>query len=374
MPGSEPAPRRPAIENLWQKRLTFGGFLLWMPLAPLAILYELGISVRNGMWRIARRRPKVKVVSVGNLTVGGNGKTPFTIFLARRIAERGMRVAIVSRGFGGKRKARAVIVRDGAGRMLPSGEAGDEPAMMARALEVPIAVAKRRINGIELLRKTADPEIVILDDGFQHVRLYRDVDIVLVNRERGFGNGWVMPAGPMRERLGAISRAHAVVLVSSSPADAPSGLTRSQMKKLLRVPILSASLRSRALVRIEMGRWVEYPVGLAGRRVLALSGLANPSGFYAMLREVEADLVGVLEYPDHHHYTSADWHAIVKSAREADLIVTTEKDLVKLERFPFARDSLYALRLEVTMNFEDTLRLDEIVFGKAAGEWLAAEA
>ncbi len=368
------APDRPRIESLWRRRLSPRELLLWIPLAPAAMLYEIVLAARLVFWRFARRRARVRIVSVGNLTVGGSGKTPFTLFLANRLARCGHRVAIVSRGFGGKRKGRAALVSDGGELLLLPEAAGDEPAMMARSFEGPVAVAKRRIDGINLLGRTANPpDVVVLDDGFQHVRLARDVDIVLVNRERGLGNGWLLPAGPMREPLGALKRAHAVVLVSQAPNE-PSGLSRSQMKKLSRLPVLHATLKPRALVRVESGRWVEYPMGLAGRRVLAISGLADSSGFYGMLRETDADLIGVLEYPDHHVYTPADWHAIVTAARDADLIVTTEKDLAKLERFPFARDSLYALRLEVAMNAEDAARLDEIVSGNAASPRVAAQA
>lgn len=366
MSGFRSAPHRPRIESLWRKRLGPVQFVGWIPLVPASILYGMAVKARNAFWRIARRHARLSIISVGNLTVGGNGKTPFTLFLARRLACHGLRVGIVSRGFGGKRKGRAALVSEGGELMLSLEQAGDEPAMMTRSFDGPITVAKRRINGVNLLARAANPpDLVILDDGFQHVRLARDVDLVLVNRERGFGNGWMLPAGPMRERLSAISRAHAVVLMSATE-DETSGLSAAQMGELARVPILHARLRPRALVRVEMGRWVEYPVELAGRRVLAISGLANSAGFYAMLREADADLVGVLEYPDHYVYSAADWHAIVAAARDADLIVTTEKDLVKLERFPFARDSLYALRPEITMNSEDAARLDQIVLGKTA--------
>jgi tetraacyldisaccharide 4'-kinase len=111
---------------------------------------------------------------------------------------------------------------------------------------------------------------------------------------------------------------------------------------------------------------------MAGRRALAVSGLADPSGFYAMLREIETELVGVLEYPDHHVYSAADWQTIVKAALAADIVLTTEKDLVKLEKFPFPRDSLYALRLEIVMSAQDTARLDEIVIGAPSSNIAAA--
>jgi tetraacyldisaccharide-1-P 4'-kinase len=138
--------------------------------------------------------------------------------------------------------------------------------------------------------------------------------------------------------------------------------------------MLHASVRPRAFIVIDNGAWRETPLTLVGRRVLAVSGLADPSAFYAMLRELDADLIGVFEYPDHHAYTNADWQAMVNAMRETDLVVTTEKDLVKLERFPFPRDSLYALRLEVTMDAADTSVLDELIFGRITTAKVAADA
>jgi tetraacyldisaccharide-1-P 4'-kinase len=139
----------------------------------------------------------------------------------------------------------------------------------------------------------------------------------------------------------------------------------SQMRKLAERKILHASARPRALIASQNGAWHEIPPALSSRRVFAVSGLADSSGFYAMLRELDADLVGVFDYPDHHAYTNADWQTIVTAMREADaVVVTTEKDLVKLERFPFPRDTLYALKLEVTMDSADARVLDELILGR----------
>ncbi|MGH7864388.1 MAG: tetraacyldisaccharide 4'-kinase, partial [Candidatus Binataceae bacterium] len=137
---------------------------------------------------------------------------------------------------------------------------------------------------------------------------------------------------------------------------------------------LRAALRPRALVYPDHGKWREAPLALAGRRIVAVSGLANPSGFYAMLRRLDADLVGVLEFPDHHAYTSSDWQAIASASRDGALLMTTEKDLVKLERFPFARDSLYALRIEVAMNDTDLAALDELIMARIRAPRIAASA
>jgi tetraacyldisaccharide 4'-kinase len=363
MPSSEPSPNRPRIERMWRRDLPVRLLPAWVGLAAAAGFYRAGVSARQLYWRVMKQRSPVLTVSVGNLTVGGTGKTPFTLFLAKRLQSRGLRVGIVTRGYRHKRsKARAELVADEGELRIAPEAAGDEPTMMAKSFSGPIAIARRRIDAIELLEKLGPLDAVILDDGFQHVRLNRDVDLVLVSNERGFGNGWMLPAGPMRESIRAISRADAIIMMSTGTA--ASGIRPAQMKKLTARTIFQASVRPRALIVVENGVWRETPLGLGGRRVLAVSGLADSSGFYAMLRELDAELVGVFEYPDHHAYTNADWQAMVNAMRETDLVVTTEKDLVKLERFPFPRDSLYALRLEVTMDADDLGALDEMILGR----------
>jgi tetraacyldisaccharide 4'-kinase len=357
---------RPRIEELWFGNLRLGQRAIVAGLWPASLGYRAGQGVRNLWWRFRKRRAPVRTISIGNLTVGGNGKTPFTLFLAARLQAHGMTVGIVTRGFGADAKSAAAIVSDGSTIRMSPDHAGDEAVMMAKSFRGPIVVARRRIDGIKLLCEVANPDVIVLDDAFQHRALDRDVDLVLINRERGLGNGRLIPAGPMREPLSAIRRATAAVIVSSGIADRPSALTSRQMNAISRVPTLRATLRPRTLIRYEQGKWIEAPIAMAGRRVLAVSGLADPSGFYAMLHEIDTDLVGVLEYPDHHAYDPSDWQTILKAAVEADIVLTTEKDLVKLEKFPFARDSLYALRLEVVMSAEDAARLDEIALGNAA--------
>jgi tetraacyldisaccharide 4'-kinase len=367
MTGRETIRQRSRIEDLWFGKLRWEQRVMVTGLVPASWFYRAGQSMRNAFWHFAKKRVPARTISVGNLTGGGNGKTPFTLFLASRLQAHGLAVGIVSRGFGRSEAAseRAALVSDGTGLKLSPEQAGDEPVMMAKSFRGPIVVAARRIDGIRLLSEIAHPDVIVLDDAFQHRALERDVDLVLINRERGFGNGHVLPAGPLRERLRAIGRADAAVIVSSGIPNRASAITSRQMRAISQIDVLNATLRPKALVRYERGNWLEVPVAMAGRRVLAVSGLADPSGFYAMLHEVDTDLVGVLEYPDHHAYNAADWQTIVKAAMDADIVLTTEKDLVKLEKFPFARDSLYALRLEVVMSAEDMARLDEIAIGSA---------
>jgi tetraacyldisaccharide 4'-kinase len=373
MATSEPSPNRPRIERLWRRNLPARLMPSWVGLATAAGFYRIGVGVRRLYWRMMKQRAPVLTVSVGNLTVGGTGKTPFTLFLAKRLQSHGLRVGIVSRGYRRKgSKVPAEIVADSGRLKISAEDAGDEPAMMARMFTGPIAVARRRLDGIELLSKLGPLDAVILDDGFQHLRLSRDVDLVLVSNERGFGNGWMLPAGPMRESIRAVGRADAIIMMSSGTG--ASAIRPRQMKRLTARNMLHASISPRALLVSEQGVWRETPLGLGGRRVLAVSGLADASGFYAMLRELDAELVGIFEYPDHHAYTNADWQAIVNAMRDTDLVVTTEKDLVKLERFPFPRDSLYALRLEVTMDAADARALEELILGRMTAATAAADA
>jgi tetraacyldisaccharide 4'-kinase len=353
-----PIGRRPRLERYWRSELSTVEKIVWSAMIPAAVLYETAMVVRAGFWRLPLFRRNaaagIRVISVGNLTVGGNAKTPFTLYLARKLVEQGISTAIVSRGYGGSLgSGAAVLVSDGRTVRLSPEQAGDEAVMMARTFDGPVAIARRRIDAINLLRGLGPLDAVVLDDAFQHLRLARDVDLLLVNAERGLGNGWVLPAGPMREGIGAVARADAVVMLASRSGLQPP-LTRQQVARLKPIALMRGLLEPRALVYPETGRWREAPAqSLGGRRILAVSALADPRSFYAMLRELEADLVGVLEYPDHYQYTASDWQSIWRAAATADLVVTTEKDLVKLERFPFPRNAIAALRLEISMGADE---------------------
>src|SRR6202521_3047694 len=152
MPINEPTPNRPRIERLWQPVFPAQLLPAWVGLAAATGFYRVGVSARHLYWRMMKRQAPVLTVSVGNLTVGGTGKTPFTLFLARRLQSHGLRVAIVSRSYGRARsKALAALVADGGELKISPGDAGDEPAMMAKTFTGPIAVALRRLDGIELL-------------------------------------------------------------------------------------------------------------------------------------------------------------------------------------------------------------------------------
>jgi tetraacyldisaccharide 4'-kinase len=354
-----PARSRPLIERLWQHPLPARWWPLWAALTPASAIYSAVLLIRARWWRTRAAAAQVTTISVGNLTVGGNGKTPFTLFLASRLRARGLAVAIISRGWG-RTAARTALVSDGTHVLMTPREAGDEPVMMAKSFTGPIAVARRRIDAATMLSARGHFDTFILDDGFQHLPLRRDLDLLLINSARGFGNGWVLPAGPMRERRAAIARADAIVMVESGAAR-QSALSSHDLALLERKPVFRASLRAHALVPANLAGWQERPLAVAGRRIVAVSGLADPAGFHAMLRELGATILATFDFPDHHDYTPHDLENILAAAHRADMIVTTEKDLVKLERFPAPAVSLYALRLAVSMDSSDEGRLFDLI-------------
>ncbi len=354
MTGAAQPYRRPIIERVWACEPPYRA--MWIAATPLSVAYAGILAARSIWWRRVARHAPLPTVSVGNLTIGGNGKTPFALSLAARLRQRGLRIGIVSRGYGGQWPGRASLVSDGQRILMTPRQAGDEPMMLAKSFDGPIAVARRRIAAIELLATSALADAVVLDDGFQHLRLRRDVDLLLVNEALAFGNGWVLPAGPMREPLSAIRRADAIVLVGSS--DAKADTIDFRARDLMRGKlVLRAWLQPSEMIHSDGGLWHEARLALAGRRVAAVSGIANPAAFHAMMRALGANLIRTLDYPDHHDYGPGDWENILAAAQQAEMLITTEKDLVKLERFAAVDLPLYALRLKVTMDERDEKRL-----------------
>lgn len=329
-------------DRAWKRSDRFGR-LVMLGLYPLSWLFRGLIGLRNfAYWsRLAPvRRAAIPVVSIGNLTVGGTGKTPLALWLARGLAARGARVALVSRGYRGSARGVA-IVSTGDGPLLGPEVVGDEPAMMARGFGGVVVVAARRIDGVNEAARLGC-EVAVLDDGFQHRALARDFDLVLYDGTRGP----LLPAGPLRESLRAIRRADAVVLTPAAGATVVD----------LGLPAFRVTTELTGLVESVGGHWQERTCGcLAGKRVVAVSGIAHPERFYELIRHWDAEIVEVFEYADHHQYTHTDWQEISRRSQDCDLLVTTEKDLVKLEAFPFARGKLMALRIESRVTDGDRL-------------------
>jgi tetraacyldisaccharide 4'-kinase len=350
-----------AIRRAW-KGQGMKGRLLRLGLLPISGLFAAAVELRAVCYKLhLRRRARLPaaVASVGNLAVGGTGKTPTTLWLAERLRQRGYAVAIVSRGYGG-RATRATVVGTARNRETPASRdpavVGDESSMLARRFEGPVVVGRDRAEAGALACREFLAEVLVLDDGFQHWALQRDFDLVCL-RAGGFGDSHLLPAGRLREPIGALRRAHAVLVTKGEEGVC---LDSRIERALGGLPVHRGELRATALVTPDGDVWRELPMGaLAARRALGVAGLADPQTFYATLRDWDARLDDFLEFPDHHDYTLDDWKMIASRSRGLDLVVTTEKDLVKLERFPFAKDKLAAVR--VSMHVEEGERLVESV-------------
>jgi tetraacyldisaccharide 4'-kinase len=323
-------------EEVWPRR-GWRGWAEALALQPLSAAFAVGVGLRGAGYRLGvlrTRRAPLPVVSVGNLAVGGTGKTPMTLWLAGELRARGANPAIVSRGYGGSARGVTVVSRGNGPEVSPA-VAGDEPVMLAKLFPGPVVTAARRSEGAAAAAALGC-DVIVLDDAFQHRALARDFDLVLVDSRRGP----LLPAGPLREPLSALARADAVVLMARDDEPPP------PLPANLRVPTFQAHLDAVGLVESVRGHWQPRPMGgLAGRRVVAVCGVARPDGFYAILRRWEATIEEVFEFPDHHVYTREQWQQIARRGHDVDIVVTTEKDLVKLEAFPFATGKLVALRI-----------------------------
>ncbi len=303
-------------------------------LPPLAALYGAGVAARLSLYRagvLRVRRAARPVVSIGNLAAGGAGKTPFVRWLAGELLARGVRPAILTRGYG-RRSHGLVVVSDGAGTLAPVNESGDEPAVLARALpRVPVvADGNRRLAAARALAIAPNVAYFLLDDGFSHVALSRDADIVLLDATAPDAGGALLPAGRLREPLGSLARADFIVVTKSEQAS-PAPAVALAARHAPGVPVYHAVTEVTGLFggRGETLR----PEEVAGRALIAVAGLARPDAFAATLAALGIRPVASLAFRDHVHYGPSEVGRIERAAEEAGAgtIVTTEKDAVKLE-------------------------------------------
>jgi tetraacyldisaccharide 4'-kinase len=253
----------------------------------------------------------VPVVCIGNLTIGGAGKTPTAILLAQWLAAGGRRPFLLSRGYGG---ALSGPVRVDAARHVAE-QVGDEPLLLART--APAIVARDRVAGAKAARE-AGADCIVMDDGFQNPALEKNLSILAVDGRRGVGNGRVFPAGPLRAPLAAqLARAHAVLLIGEGPA----GESVGTQARRCGLPVFHGRLEPDAAVLAT----------LRGLPVLAFAGIADPEKFFATLRDSGVDVRAAVPFPDHHRYRRHEARALAKRAeREGISLVTTEKDLARL--------------------------------------------
>ena len=303
-------------------------------LAPLATGYGWAAGLRCYAYRsgwLNQHRLSRPVISVGNLSTGGTGKTPVVAYLARLLLRRGFTPSILTRGYG-RRGGNSLIALDPAKSRAPDPRmAGDEPALLAAALpQVPIVVCADRYRAGRCAEERFGATIHLLDDGFQHLRLARSLDIVALDITQDFSDQRVLPAGMLRERCYALRRAHIIILTRTDLADPARRLAQlAQIQTKARV--FHGGTRLAGFTEVATGRLLP-PSGLAGRRIYAFCGVGNPHAFFLDLRRWKLDPVGQQIFSDHHVYTGNEIASLLLSARDAhaSALVTTEKDMMNL--------------------------------------------
>ncbi len=320
------------VDHWYRPRLT----ALTALLIPLSWVFAAASALRRALYRtgvLRSTRVTRPVVVIGNLTVGGGGKTPATLALARALALRGERPGIVSRGYGGRvRMPTPVRAGDDAA------EVGDEPLVLA-AGGFPVVVGRDRARAAAALID-ANPgcTLVLCDDGLQHYALARDVEIVVVDDARGFGNRRLLPAGPLREPLQRLRDADAVAWLGGDAAASGDG-------RETRITHRPLPMRRVA----DDGELADAPAAWRGRRVTALAGIANPGRFFAMLEALGIDAATVA-FDDHHDFVPSDLPG------GADIIVMTHKDAVKCRRFADARCYYLPIEAEIDPRLVDRVQ------------------
>ncbi len=294
-------------------------------------LYEKALQKDQARRRKKRVKLPAPVISIGNLSTGGTGKTPVTIWMCEFLLEMGLRPAVLTRGYGGR--------GNGPGRVPLSGNPaelsdlfGDEPVMISEHLPLtPVWVGRdRAASGKAALARSA-VDVFVLDDGFQHLALYRDLDIVLLDCRSPFGNGFVLPAGPLREPASNLKRADALV-ITHVDRDADAAPLRVKLERLFPgIPVFTCRHKVRG-ISLRKGEPVIDLNALLDRKAVVFAGIAGPEGFFNDIRGAGIRICGSFSFPDHHRYTAGDFSRIFHAVSEhgAEVIITTAKDAVRI--------------------------------------------
>lgn len=342
----------------------------------LSVIYGILVNVRCALYKksiFKQKKLPCKVISVGNITVGGTGKTPMTICLAKMLAGFGYKVAVVSRGYRGKFEKKGGIVSNGKEILAGPELSGDEPFMMAARLEnIPVVVGQNRYKAGCVAIKNFDIDIILLDDGFQHIKLFRDIDILLLDHKRPFGNFYLIPRGILREPAASVKRADTFILTRSSSDDTKAldmleGISKSHavFETYNSYYFFNAGKESNidwiSSFRNEMSK--DYN-RMAGKKVVAFSGIAENGRFKKTIEEFKCELVNFFGFTDHYNYSVDDIERISESVKKmgAELVITTEKDFARMGgKFIFPVDLIV---VGVAVHFKDDNSFKSFIMNK----------
>lgn len=306
-------------------RIWSGESPLWRLLLPLSWLYGLVSGIIRLCYQLGLKkawRAPCPVVVVGNLTAGGNGKTPVVIWLVEQLQRQGIRVGVVSRGYGGKAESYPLLLDANS----TTAQAGDEPVLIFQRTGAPVAVSPVRVDAVKSLLAAHDLQLIVTDDGLQHYRLARDKEIVVIDGVRRFGNGWWLPAGPMRERASRLSSVDARIV---NGGEAQAGEIPMTLRPGEAVNLLTHERRQVSDLQ----------------NVVAMAGIGHPPRFFATLNECGLQPVRTVALADHKALTEADVQALVEPGQQ---LIMTEKDAVKCRRF--AQENWWYLPVDAVLS------------------------
>jgi tetraacyldisaccharide 4'-kinase len=315
------------IERIWS-----GSSLVYLLLLPLSWLYGLVSGLIRLSYRYGLRkswRAPVPVVIVGNLTAGGNGKTPMVIWLVEQLQQRGYRVGVVSRGYGGKSAVYPLVLD----AQTTTRQAGDEPVLIYQRTGAPVAISPKRAEAVQALLNQGELDLIITDDGLQHYALQRDFELVVIDGVRRFGNGWWLPAGPMRERVARLKTVDACV---ANGGVAQPGEIAMKLQAQDAVNIASGERRPA----------IELP------HVVAMAGIGHPPRFFATLEKLGVEVDREVAFADHQEYHHEQLAALVSHGQT---LLMTEKDAVKCRAF--AQPDWWYLPVEAILPTEQAEQL-----------------
>ena len=341
----------------YKKNLSILEKVIVQALRVLSLPYTLTVSIRNAMYDkklLPSYTSKSFVISIGNITTGGVGKTPFTLEIAKYYLSLNKKVAIISRGYGAKlSNKKPNLISDGSGALFPATVAGDEPVWLSNNCKgTYVVTCASRIKAEKFLKEKYNPDIIILDDGFQHRKLKRDLDILLVDAKNKFGNGYTLPAGPLRESLSGIKRADKIIVVNKSFETQNALKYCDYLKKRYRKSIYMCKIVPDIAYNIYTGEVLPKDT-----KIMAFSAIGQSAGFYDFLKK-DFRLIAVLEFEDHHTYEPDDISKIIHFAQDENIesIVTTEKDAVKILDIVKNIElpvKIYALKLKTYMDIKE---------------------
>lgn len=349
------------LDIVYGRKKGFFAFLIKKLLSVLSVIYNIIVRLRSLLYEkniLNSKKLNNPVISIGNITAGGTGKTPFTAFLVEKL-KKDNDIAVISRGYGAQKKTKkAVLVSDGKKFLCGPELAGDELFMLSKKIKDTLIVrAEDRYTGGIMAEKIGFSGLVVLDDAFQHYQLDRSVDIVLIDGENPFSNKKMLPAGLLREPLSELKRADVIVITRTE------GLSDNKLKEIKMnlsnyikesTPIFKSEVKNDSILTIDDVK--KYELGfLAEKKVFAFCAIASPEAFRKSLKKAKADIADFRTFEDHYNYQKEDFMELIIAFQksEADFMITTEKDAVKITKYEDIFSGIPLFKLAIKMSLKN---------------------